>query len=155
MWTTYWTSINGPMELAALLPYYYNHYLYYHLTCITSHYYPTDFSTLDISHSLFSSILTIDTPPVWMCHGASMQVKCLPNTQFYSRKYVQRCHLQIYVILLTALCNNSPRLGDAYKHSVNYPIIGSNNGLLPVRHLAIIWNNDGLLSIRSLETNFS
>ena len=39
--------------------------------------------------------------------------------------------------------------------SVNYTIIGSDNGLLPVRHQAIIWTNAGILFIWPLETNFS
>ena len=32
--------------------------------------------------------------------------------------------------------------------SVNYAIIGSDNGLSPVRRQPIIWTNDGSLSIR-------
>ena len=40
--------------------------------------------------------------------------------------------------------------------SVNYHIIGSDNGLLPVRHQAITWTNAaGMLLIGSLWTNFS
>ena len=34
-------------------------------------------------------------------------------------------------------------------------IIGSDNGLSPGRHQAIIWNNAGLLLIEPLGTNFS
>ena len=37
----------------------------------------------------------------------------------------------------------------------NLTIIGSDNGLLPGRHQAIIWNNAGLLLIGPCETNFS
>ena len=37
----------------------------------------------------------------------------------------------------------------------NLIIIGSDNGLLPGRHQAIIWTNAGLLLIRTLGTNFS
>ena len=33
-------------------------------------------------------------------------------------------------------------------------ITGSDNGLAPIRHQAIIWNNAGLLLIGSLGTNF-
>ena len=36
-----------------------------------------------------------------------------------------------------------------------FTIIGSDNGLLPIRHQAIIWNNAGILLIRTLGTNFS
>ena len=39
--------------------------------------------------------------------------------------------------------------------SVNYAIIGSDNGLSPGRHQAIIWTNTGILLIRPLGTNFS
>ena len=39
--------------------------------------------------------------------------------------------------------------------SVNLAIIGSDNGLVPVKRQAIIWTNDGLLSIGTLGTNFS
>ena len=34
-------------------------------------------------------------------------------------------------------------------------IIGSDNGVSPGRHQAIIWNNDGILLIGRLGTNFS
>ena len=39
--------------------------------------------------------------------------------------------------------------------SVNQVSIGSDNGLLPIRHQAIIWNIAGLLSVGPLGTNFS
>ena len=39
--------------------------------------------------------------------------------------------------------------------SVNYAIIGSDNGLSPGRRQAIIWTNTGILLIRPLGTNFS
>ena len=38
--------------------------------------------------------------------------------------------------------------------SVNYTIIGSHNGLSPIRRQAIIWTNAGILSIEPLGTNF-
>ena len=38
--------------------------------------------------------------------------------------------------------------------SVNWVIIGSGNGLLPLRRQAIVWINAGILSIRSFGTNF-
>ena len=34
-------------------------------------------------------------------------------------------------------------------------IIGSDNGLMPRQHQAIIWTNAGILLIESLQTNFS
>ena len=37
----------------------------------------------------------------------------------------------------------------------NLTIIGSDNGLLPGRHQAIIWTNAGILFIGPLGTNFS
>ena len=37
----------------------------------------------------------------------------------------------------------------------NLAIIGSDNGLSPGRHQAIIWTNNGILSIGHLRTNFS
>ena len=36
-----------------------------------------------------------------------------------------------------------------------FTIIGSDNGLSPIRRQAIIWTNDGILLIRTLGTNFS
>ena len=39
--------------------------------------------------------------------------------------------------------------------SVTYAIIGSDNGLLPGRHQAIIWTNGGILLIGPLGTNFN
>ena len=38
---------------------------------------------------------------------------------------------------------------------MKWDIIGSGNGLSPVRRQAIIWNNAGLLSIGPMGTNFS
>ena len=46
---------------------------------------------------------------------------------------------------------NSLRPSDAYKLT----IIGSNNGLSPGRHQAIIWTNAGMLLIGALGTNVS
>ena len=37
----------------------------------------------------------------------------------------------------------------------NLTIIGSNNGLSPGRHQAIIWTDAGILLIRTLGTSFS
>ena len=39
--------------------------------------------------------------------------------------------------------------------SVNWAIIGSGNGLSPIRRQAITWTNAGLLSIGLLGTNFN
>ena len=39
--------------------------------------------------------------------------------------------------------------------SVNYSIMGSDNGLSPVRRQAIIWTNVGVLLFGPLGTNFS
>ena len=39
--------------------------------------------------------------------------------------------------------------------SVIHAIIGSDNGISPVRRQSIIWTNDCLLLIGTLETNFS
>ena len=39
--------------------------------------------------------------------------------------------------------------------SLNWVIIGSDNGLLPVRCQAIIWTNAGILLIWPLGTNFN
>ena len=38
---------------------------------------------------------------------------------------------------------------------IELPIIGSDNGLSPGRHQAIIWTNAGMLLIRTLGINFS
>ena len=38
--------------------------------------------------------------------------------------------------------------------SVKHSILGSDNGLLPGRHQAIIWTNSGILLIRTLGINF-
>ena len=48
---------------------------------------------------------------------------------------------------------NSLRPSDAYMHQLT--IIGSDNGLLPGWHQAIIWTNAGILLIGPLVTNFS
>ena len=54
----------------------------------------------------------------------------------------------------TSSINSSPPSAAIFVW-VNWPIIGSDNGLLPVRHQAIIWTNAGLMSIGSLRTIFS
>ena len=38
---------------------------------------------------------------------------------------------------------------------MNWDIIGSGNGLSPIRRQAIVWTNNGLLSIGLLGTNFN
>ena len=59
-----------------------------------------------------------------------------------------------YVILRTEL-NQLIEAELCIYASVNYAIIGSDNGLSPGRRQAIIWTNAGILLIRTLETNFS
>ena len=65
-----------------------------------------------------------------------------------------------WATVLTSICEdaalgiNSMRLSDAYV-SVNYAIIGSDNGLSPKRRQPIIWTNDGLLPIRPPGTYFN
>ena len=49
----------------------------------------------------------------------------------------------IYIYIYIYICMSNPT------------IIGSDNGLLPGRHLAIIWTNAGILLYRHLGTNFS
>ena len=58
-------------------------------------------------------------------------------------------------ILSRPQCINSLRPSDAYKCVGNLTIIGSDNGLSPGRHQAIIWTNAGILLIGPLGTNFS
>ena len=52
---------------------------------------------------------------------------------------------------------NLDKIGAAGLHICvgNLTIIGSDNGLSPGRHQAIIWTNAGILLIRTLGTNFS
>ena len=45
-----------------------------------------------------------------------------------------------------------PSVGNV---SANQVSIGSDNGLLPIRHQAIIWTNAGILLIGRLGTNLS
>ena len=59
----------------------------------------------------------------------------------------------MYVISIKAI--NSLRPSDAYICVVNLTIIGSDNGLSPGRHQAIIWSNTGILLIGPLATHFS
>ena len=47
------------------------------------------------------------------------------------------------------------RPSDAYIYVSKLTIIGSDNGLSPSRHQAIIWTNAGILLIEMLGTNFS
>ena len=51
--------------------------------------------------------------------------------------------------------SHSLRQSDAYIYVSKLTIIGSNNGLSPGRHQAIIWTNAGILLIRISGTNFS
>ena len=56
---------------------------------------------------------------------------------------------------------NSLRPTDTYKRQYHliyhfwFPIIGSDNGLSPGRHQAMIWTNARILLTGPLETNFS
>ena len=50
---------------------------------------------------------------------------------------------------------NSLRPSDAYMASVNYTIIGSDNGLSPGGRQAFIWTNAGILLTGPLVTNLS
>ena len=50
---------------------------------------------------------------------------------------------------------NSLGPSDAFICVSKLNIIGSDNGLSPTRHQAIIWTNAGILLIRPLRTNFS
>ena len=58
-------------------------------------------------------------------------------------------------------CNESRIVFMSYSGRVthiyvsNLIIIGSDNGLLPGRHQAIIWTNAGILLIEPLGTNFN
>ena len=65
---------------------------------------------------------------------------------------------QMSSVKVNSVCNQtfSGTLGlsEGYMR-YNLTIIGSDNGSLPCRHQAIIWNNAGILSIRPLGTNFS
>ena len=51
--------------------------------------------------------------------------------------------------------DNSLRLSEAYMRHWNLTIIGSDNGLSPGRHQAIIWTNGGILLIGPLGTHFN
>ena len=51
--------------------------------------------------------------------------------------------------------DNSLRPSDAYICISKLTITGSDNGLSPVRHQAIIWTNAGIMLIGPLGTNFS
>ena len=57
---------------------------------------------------------------------------------------------------LNFIYNHLYQLIEAEWHiyvSINYASIGSDNGLLPVRHQAIIRTNAGLLSVGPFESN--
>ena len=64
-----------------------------------------------------------------------------------------------YIDVLVQDCGNSQHINSsppsAAYESVNWVIIGSGNGLSPVRRQAVTWTNAGLLSIALLGTNFS
>ena len=64
--------------------------------------------------------------------------------------------LQIGSHFVLHICINSSPPSAAYIYGpVNWVSIVSDNGLSPVKCLAIIWPNAGLLSIGPLGTNFS
>ena len=71
------------------------------------------------------------------------------------------CYCYVYIMSLNwdnigiiVVLNHLPLVPHIYS-SVNWAIIGSGNGLSPVRHQAITWTNAGLLSIGLLGTSFS
>ena len=51
--------------------------------------------------------------------------------------------------------SQTQRYGGSGKGYTKVGHIGSDNGMSPDRHQAIIWTNDGILLIRTLGTNFS
>ena len=59
------------------------------------------------------------------------------------------------MLLLEKICLKLIEAERRIYASVNWAIIGSNNGLSPVRHQAIIWTNAGLFSIRHQGTYFN
>ena len=69
------------------------------------------------------------------------------------RSYV---HDSLYdAVNIDSLYNTSLKPSDVYVCISKLTIIGSDNGLLPGRHQAIIWTSAGILSIGPLWTNFS
>ena len=77
------------------------------------------------------------------------RVSSLALGQSYDWPSVSEAMLNIMV--------NSLRPSDAYIYIYigNSTIIGSENGLWPGQHQAIIWTNGGILLILPIETNFS
>ena len=52
-------------------------------------------------------------------------------------------------------CINSSRLSDAYMFQSISQHIGSDNGLLPVQHQAILWSNTNIFFTGPLGLNFT
>ena len=72
------------------------------------------------------------------------------SKHFFFRKFYLKMSVLFSPQCVNSLCNE----GRIYA-SVNYAIIGSDNGLSPARRQAIIWTNAGILLIGPLGTNFS
>ena len=93
------------------------------------------------SSALIMKLLQCGTKPSISCYHFSLELIFIrTNTKYERRKYKTWFTFpnELHV------CSN---------HS--WVSIGSGNGLLPVRRLAINWTNVGLLSFRLLGTNFS
>ena len=97
-----------------------------------------------------------------MCAPHSrFMITCLAIYEIRSRQLIKKLSLDInwdmifsiHLYLLQKLTSLlKPRRIYA---SIYYPIIGSDNGLSPIRRQAIIWTNAGLLLIGHQGTNFS
>ena len=72
---------------------------------------------------------------------------------FIWKQFHKKCSL-IYMCSEIRILTHLPLVPHIYA-SVNWVIIGSGNGMSPVRRQAIIWTNAGLLSIELLGTSFS
>ena len=66
---------------------------------------------------------------------------------------------KLYISLFVSLCADVLISSNSYllwlASLLNLTIIGSDNGLSPAQHQAIIWTRAGILLIGPLETNFS
>ena len=102
-----------------------------------------------IQHSKEWEYNNLGAVPISRCHLTSTEIPAIKITQSHDYlTFIMEIPTPAKMVLthwgrVTHICVS------------NLTIIGSDNGLSPGRHQAIIWNNAGILSIGLLGTNFS
>ena len=154
---------------------------YFPSTCVKHtpewHYRIPQYSQIWNHHAEQQALILVMLRPQWIVHAiisflaiAFLQtfahipiVRQQPLFEFDERKATSRT-IEYVTKCKGLISNNQTKMINFFIDNAHYwnmrlysklTIIGSDNGLSPGRHQAIIWNNAGILLIRTLGTNVS